>query len=494
MAPSTKALLLSLSPGCAPSAPDCASNLSFTLWDANKPFLGARNLSQQVSGTPVGTAAVFPQDPDSVVLVPGGHSMETGPPLPALGLPAATCPPTVPAPWKTPSTPQATESTHCSLAATCWFILGPRFQVDWGCPCHAQAGLCRGAGCGGLPLSLQHSCGRWQRLQPESNIAYRPSQRCCQRDESSGAVGAAMAVGWNGPKMATPRATPTARARLCLEEMDVVVRAGRVLHPVPSLAGRVWGSSYLAVGERMCDRSPAGSTSGWVDSPCPPGIGRGTHQPWWLWQDRAPGALCMCRERERCGEPLALAAATSPSPHWPPKGHSAPGQMGTGPAGRVLSQGGDGGTWHGLCPMAQSFYLRWAVCRRGRSQWCSTSWPQDSQHRCHTDPGRGPGSLAAPRGTHRTSLQESSPEHHSPEHHSPTVPMGAWLHWELVPCAWLRVAACPCPSSPLASILPPSCACGMHGECTGVHGVCTPMEDARPERSGDGGSGYLCTG
>lgn len=37
----------------APSAPDCASNPSFTLQDANKPFLGARNLNQQVSGTPV---------------------------------------------------------------------------------------------------------------------------------------------------------------------------------------------------------------------------------------------------------------------------------------------------------------------------------------------------------------------------------------------------------------------------------------------------------
>lgn len=47
---------------------------------------------------------------------------------------------------------------------------------------------------------------------------------------------------------------------------------------------------------------------------------------------------------------------------------------------------------------------RWAVCRRGRSRWCSTSWPRDSQHRCHTSPGRGPGSPAAPRGTHQTLL------------------------------------------------------------------------------------------
>lgn len=157
------------------------------------------------------------------------------------------------------------------------------------------------------------------------------------------------------------------------------------------------------------------------------------------------------------------------------------------------------GTWHNLCPTAQSFYPRWAVCRRGRSRWCSTSWPRDSQHRCHTSPGRGPGSPAAPRGTRQTLLQESGREHHSPEHHSPAVPMGVWLHREPVPCAWLGVAACPCPNSPLASILPPSCPCGMHGECTGVCGVCTPgQEDAHPvhssERSGDGGSRYLCTG
>lgn len=127
------------------------------------------------------------------------------------------------------------------------------------------------------------------------------------------------------------------------------------------------------------------------------------------------------------------------------------------------------GTWHNLCPTAQSFYPRWAVCRRGRSRWCSTSWPRDSQHRCHTSPGRGPGSPAAPRGTRQTLLQESGREHHSPEHHSPAVPMGVWLHREPVPCAWLGVAACPCPNSPLASILPPSCPCGMHGEwvCVG---------------------------
>lgn len=58
----------------------------------------------------------------------------------------------------------------------------------------------------------------------------------------------------------------------------------------------------------------------------------------------------------------------------------------------------------------------------------------------------------------------------------------------------LQRAPAPAPLWPPASILPPSCACGMHGECTGVHGVCTPMEDARPERSGDGGSRYLCMG
>lgn len=58
--------------------------------------------------------------------------VERGPPLTAPGLPAATCPPAVPAPRETPGTPQATENTQSSRAATCWFILGQCFQADWG--------------------------------------------------------------------------------------------------------------------------------------------------------------------------------------------------------------------------------------------------------------------------------------------------------------------------------------------------------------------------
>lgn len=271
----------------APSAPDCASNPSFTLQDANKPFLGARNLNQQVSGTPVRDCW------DSSSVSPGPSQWGGGA-------------------WGAQHGNRA--SSHCPRAAcshvsTCSACAtgNPRHTAgnrkhseQPGCHMLVYSGSVFPGRLGGVRAihSLAHAEGLgvgvclcpWSTAvgggggrdlsQSGSNSAGPLSWRCCPRGGSSGAVGAAMAVGWNGPELAAPSATPPARARLCLEEMDAVVRAGWVPHPVLSLAGRVWGWSYPAVGEHTHGRSPAGSTSGWVDSPCPPGIGQGTHQPW----------------------------------------------------------------------------------------------------------------------------------------------------------------------------------------------------------------------
>lgn len=273
----------------APSAPDCASNPSFTLQDANKPFLGARNLNQQVSGTPVRDCW------DSSSVSPGPSQWGGGAwgaqhgkwKEDLLSLPQGYLQPRVhlqclrhgkpPAHRRQQKTLRAAGLPHAGL-----FWVSVSRQTGGVRAIHSLAhaeGL--GVGVCLCPWSTAVGGGGGRDLsQSGSNSAGPLSWRCCPRDGSSGAVGAAMAVGWNGPELAAPSATPPARARLCLEEMDAVVRAGWVPHPVPSLAGRVWGWSYPAVGEHTHGRSPAGSTSGWVDSPCPPGIGQGTHQPW----------------------------------------------------------------------------------------------------------------------------------------------------------------------------------------------------------------------
>lgn len=159
----------------APSAPDCASNPSFTLQDANKPFLGARNLNQQVSGTPVRDCW------DSSSVSPGPSQWGGGAwgaqhgkwKEDLLSLPQGYLQPRVhlqclrhgkpPAHRRQQKTLRAAGLPHAGL-----FWVSVSRQTGGG-PCHTQSGTRRGAGCGGLPLSLEHSCGRWgwQRPQPE---------------------------------------------------------------------------------------------------------------------------------------------------------------------------------------------------------------------------------------------------------------------------------------------------------------------------------------
>lgn len=152
--------LPSLQAGCF-ICPAFISSQTFTLWDANEPFLGARNLSQQVSGTPVRDC----RDGSDVSWDPSGWSWRGGGAREAptwgrsLSLPrgcwscapttAPACTPRLPAPRH----PQQTTGTGSSRAARSCFILFQCFQAERGHLRPAQAGQAQRERDAGLRLA-----------------------------------------------------------------------------------------------------------------------------------------------------------------------------------------------------------------------------------------------------------------------------------------------------------------------------------------------------
>lgn len=160
------------------------------------------------------------------------------------------------------------------------------------------------------------------------------------------------------------------------------------------------------------------------------------------------------------------------------------------------------GTWQGLAPPWHwRLYPRWVLCRCVRSRWSSISSPPGSRCRCHTAPGRAPGSPAAPRGTHRALLQDSVPEHHAQP--CPQWDHGLGAHPAPPSCPPSQPGASPALCCPVGLLLggtegrgrtraevplgyavalgrsraPPARnqgAAGPAGGCTGVHGAFTP--------------------
>lgn len=175
--------------------------------------------------------------------------------------------------------------------------------------------------------------------------------------------------------------------------------------------GAGWRGLYSPVGGRRPSCSPAGSTSGQGDCPCPAGMGGGTWLPDHplLQGDRD---LAMLAHMERRGE--GLRAPLQGGGAAPPAGVSS--SLSSCPIGQQLSpqlpiarrrvtvtgREGAQGSWSHRVPMV---YPWWAVCRHDHSQWCSTCRPQCSHCQCHTAPGRAPRSPAALWGTRQASLQ-----------------------------------------------------------------------------------------
>lgn len=159
---------------------------------------------------------------------------------------------------------------------------------------------------------------------------------------------------------------------------------GRDLHHAPGCwdpgGGRL-GGSYPTVGGHMPGRSPAGSTSGWVDNPCPAGTVGGTrllghHQSW---GDRAQDALEHAR-RGRSEGPIPA------------------GKLSLQGEGLSLGQSRDG-TWGGLGPTGGFTLSGWfadvaaaggaALGRPGAAAVSVTQLQAGSQgapqhHRAHT--------------------------------------------------------------------------------------------------------------
>lgn len=170
--------------------------------------------------------------------------------------------------------------------------------------------------------------------------------------------------------------------------------------------------TYPTVGGCRLGCSPAGSSCGQGDSPCPAGTGGGTWLPNHpLLQGNRDLAMLAHVERER-GEGLraplqgggaALPAGVSSSLNSYPIRQQLSPQLPIDP-GRVTMTGREvaQGCWPCRVLMV---YPWWVVCRCSHSRWCSTCRPQCSHCRCHTAPGRAPRSPAAPRGTRQASLQ-----------------------------------------------------------------------------------------
>lgn len=243
-----------------------------------------------------------------------------------------------------------------------------------------------------------------------------------------------------------------ARARLCLGEMDEAVSAGWVLlpramgamgcsHPgppsVPSRLDPLQGESCAVPraagpqglrGGLTLQRGTTGPAAALqaalllgrtipVLQAEEEALGRlvtvshGGTEPgmcWHMWRDREVRGSPLGRAPLRAGHPSGVSPLPGPAPWGQQLGPRTP----TVP-GRVLAlaRGAQPGTGHGgdrgdLSPTGRwCFYPVWVVCRCVRSRWCSTWQPRGSRCRCHTAPGRVPGTPAAPRGTRRASQQ-----------------------------------------------------------------------------------------
>lgn len=246
--------------------------------------LGARNPSQQVSGTPVPDC----RDGRDVSWDPPGRSRGVGVPgRHPRGSGASPCPVAAGAghpAWHLPAPPACTPCLHHVPPANhgdcpqpgCQELLYSVSVLPSGAgapaPGMGRAGAA-GAGHGASPRTSGSSWRRdgtgWERPQNDSSRCRppQPGLGCAWKGRTQWSV---------QDEHPCPLRRGSTLPPLCPPRLNLCSLAPRTVpgcwgHTMPSPAGRVWGWPYPAAGGRTPGRSPAGSTCGWGGSPRPAG-------------------------------------------------------------------------------------------------------------------------------------------------------------------------------------------------------------------------------